>query len=639
MAFLTGWYAQERWKRIDSQTFWAPASLRWLGLSMALILLILLALGPLLLGQIQFGSQELNNLSGIGRFLGSVAVAGGVYYLWRLYRPRVDENARQPLLIFGAFALLSLLTIRFTYMANFTNADYTNEFMVYAHGAPATKNIVLEQLETLSMRQHGDKSIKVAFDNDVSWPFTWYLRDYPNRVYFGENPSHSLTESPVVLVGSLNWTQVEPYLGNNYQQRTYTFLWWPMEEYRRISWNAVFGDPNSGVRRGLGNPDARQALWDIFFYRDYTRYGQVFGGTYTAGEWPLRHELRMYVRKDVLADLWDYGLDAVNAAGLEDPYAERDLPLLPALALNESGVAGSGPGQLSAPRNVAIAPDGRIIVLDSGNHRLQIFDVDGQYVTGWGSQGSEPGQFNEPWGLAVDENYIYVADTWNHRIQKFTLDGGFVTLFGRSGSPGDEPETNGLGLFFGPRDLLLLPDDRLLITDTGNHRLQLADRDGDFLNVIGGFGNVLGQFNEPVGLGAGPDSLVYLADTWNGRMQQFNSDLFAVGEWRVDAWTGQSINNKPYTAVDSSGRIYVTDPEGYRVLIFNDFGDYLARFGSFGADVNSFGLPNGIAIDAEDNIYVADATNNRVLKFPPAFGEPLTAEDEAANPDEEEADN
>jgi DNA-binding beta-propeller fold protein YncE len=631
MAFLVGWYMNERLKDLDAPALLSRPSWQWLGLTMVLIVVVALVMGPVLLGQVQLGNQEVGYLKGIGRFLGSLVVAGGLTYLWRLARQRVDESVRRPIVMLSFFGLLSLLTIRFTYMASFPNADYTNEFAVYAHGAPATKNTVLAQLETLSMRMYGDKSIKVAYDNDVSWPYTWYLRDYPNRVYFGESPSHSLTESPVILVGSLNWSKVEPYLGNNYQQWTYTFLWWPMEEYRRISWNAIFGDPNQAVRRGLANPDVRQALWDIFFYRDYTKYGQVFGGTYTAGEWPLRHELRMYVRKDVLAQLWDFGIGAVSAAGLEDPYAEKELAMSPVLVLNESGVAGTGPGQLNAPRNVEVAEDGRIYVLDSGNHRVQVFDADGQFLTGWGSQGSEPGQFNEPWGLAVDDEFVYVADTWNHRIQKFTLDGEFVTLFGRSGSAADEPETNGLGLFFGPRDILLLPDDRLLITDTGNHRLQIADRDGRFLSIVGGFGNILGQFNEPVGLGSGADGFVYLADTWNGRMQQFNPDLFAVNEWPVDAWGGQSINNKPYTAVDSAGRIYVTDPEGYRVLIFNNLGEYLGRFGNFGTDVNSFGLPNGIAIDAEDNIYIADSGSSRILKFGPAFG--AAAEEEAPAPE------
>jgi sugar lactone lactonase YvrE len=117
----------------------------------------------------------------------------------------------------------------------------------------------------------------------------------------------------------------------------------------------------------------------------------------------------------------------------------------------------------------------------------------------------------------------------------------------------------------------------------------------------------------------GPDGFIYLADTWNSRVQRFTPDLFATSQWPVDAWDGTSINNKPYAAVDSAGRVYVTDPEGYRVLIFNSDGSYIGRFGTFGTGPSNLGLANGIYIDAEDNIYVADAGNNRLLKFASPF--------------------
>ena len=57
---------------------------------------------------------------------------------------------------------------------------------------------------------------------------------------------------------------------------------------------------------------------------------------------------------------------------------------------------------------------------------------------------------------------------------------------------------------------MLIGDKPLLVTDTGNHRLQLLDRDGNFLRTVGSFGNELGQFNEPVGLAVGPDGVI----TW-----------------------------------------------------------------------------------------------------------------------------
>ncbi len=624
MAFLVGWYFNEKLKAFNLKQLLSRESVLLFGFTVLLIVAVFLVVSPLWLGKIQLGDQGLQNLQTIGRFLGSLLVAVGIYFGWRRIREQVDPDLRRPLVILGWFAVLSLLTIRFAYMAAFPNADYTTEFMVYAHGAPATKEIVMEQVEELSMRLYGDKGIKVAFSSDVSWPYTWYLRDYPNRVFFGQNPSNTLNESPVIIVGRNDWERTEPYLGNNYEYRAYTFLWWPMEDYRRISWNAILGDPNAAefgqVRRGLGNAGVREALYNIFFYRDYAKYEEVFGGSYTPSEWPLRHELRLYIRKDVLANLWDYGVGPVYAEGLSDPYEEGELLPSPSLVINEIGIPGMEPGQLNAPRNVAIGEDDRIYVADSGNHRIQVFDAQGNYLTGWGEFGTAPGQFNEPWGLAVDGEFVYVADTWNHRIQKFTLNGGFVGTFGQSGSI-DGGEAS-LGLFFGPRSVVLLADNRLLVTDTGNHRMQVLTRDGEFLQQVGGFGNQPGQMNEPVGLATALDGTIYLADTWNGRIQQFLPELFPIFEWRVEAWTGQSINNKPYLATDSLGRVYVTDPEGYRVLIFNPAGEYLARFGQFGADMNSLGLPNGIAIDAQNNIYIADAGNHRLLKFNAIFGAP-----------------
>ncbi len=621
MILLAGWYMGQRVESVDRRDLISRPALAALGLSVLLIIVAAVALGPLLLGQIRLGSQEVDLLKNVGRLLGGLLLVAAVAYLWWRARGRLERPLRRVVMTLALFAVLAGLTIRFSFMANYVNYDYTNEFMVYAHGAPATKSVVLNQLAELSMRLHGDKSIKVAFDSDVSWPFTWYLREYPNRVYFGDSPTQSLNESPVVIVGRKNWDAVDPYLANNYTRHEYTFLWWPMEDYRRFSWNALFG--LGGVpdqpRRGLLSADVRQALWDIFFHRDYQKYGEVFGGTFTAGEWPLRHDLRLYIREDVLADVWDFGVGATNVS-LTDPYEMGQLAPAPQLILNPAGVAGTAEGTLAGPRNVEIGPDGLVYVADSGNHRIQVFDRDGQFVRGWGSFGTEPGQFNEPWGLAVDEEYLYVADTWNHRVQKFTLDGEFAGAFGQSGSPAADDPTGGLGLFFGPRDVVLLPDDRLLVTDTGNHRLQTLDRNGAFIGSVGSFGNQPGQFNEPVGLAAAPDGSIYVADTWNGRVQRLSADLLPLGEWAVNAWDSQSINNKPYLATDSSGRVYVTDPEGYRVLVFSPTGAYLNRFGQFGADANSLGLPNGIAVGPDDSLWVADAGNHRVLGYAPLFG-------------------
>lgn len=619
MGILVGWYMNDLVEEAGGiGALLKRQSLLLIGAVAVFIVALTLAIGPLLLGEISFGNQGVQNLNSIGRFLGGLIVAGAIFYGWQQLREQVPDTVGSVTNVFGLFIILALLTVRFNFMANFVNEDSAAEYMVYAHGAPAAKTVVLEQVEELSMRLNGDKTMQVAFGGSgVAWPFTWYLREYPNRTYYGENPTNSLVDTPVVIVGRTQHDNVDRLLSNTHTYQTYTYLWWPMEQYRGITWNAVFGNPNLPAEQRVGfltNANTRQALWDIFFYRDYEQFSQTFGGTYTPGNWPLRDDLRLYIRRDVLSNLWDYGVTVVSADGLEDPYAEGELFPAPELVLDSlnSGIA--------APRNVAIGPNGRIFVADSGNHQIQVFEADGSLVTAFGEFGNGDGQFNEPWGIAVDASHVYIADTWNHRVQKFTVDGEFVDVFGASGAPADVPENNGLGLFFGPRDIHLYGLNELLVTDTGNHRFQLLTRDGEFIAETGTQGASLGQMNEPVGFTYGLNGDVYLADTWNGRIQQFTNDLVAYNEWRVNAWQGNSINNKPYMTTDTEGRLYVTDPEGARILIFDSVGNYLGRFGQFGPEETSFGLINGIFIDRDNNLYVADSGNSRILKFGPIFG-------------------
>ena len=83
--------------------------------------------------------------------------------------------------------------------------------------------------------------------------------------------------------------------------------------------------------------------------------------------------------------------------------------------------AGSGPGQLRGATDLAIDNrNGDIYVVDSGNNRVQRFDRDGRFIESFGSAGRGNGQFDRPFGIAIDKDgYIFVSDTGNKRIQKF----------------------------------------------------------------------------------------------------------------------------------------------------------------------------------------------------------------------------
>ncbi|MDX2410730.1 MAG: 6-bladed beta-propeller [Woeseiaceae bacterium] len=99
------------------------------------------------------------------------------------------------------------------------------------------------------------------------------------------------------------------------------------------------------------------------------------------------------------------------------------------------GEAGSEPGQLFHPTNLAIGSDGTIYVTDTSNFRLQQFDADGNFVRAIGTQGSRPGTFSRPKGIALDhEGHIYVVDAAFQNIQVLDADGGALMAFGEPGA-------------------------------------------------------------------------------------------------------------------------------------------------------------------------------------------------------------
>ena len=610
MAFLTGWYLNQQlhgfhWEALRRWQWWAK-----LGNVLA-IFVTLFYIFQLLLIKIEWGVQTTSNLNNQGALFGRIALLIGLILLYNYLQQQeneIPEEKPYQLWMFSAFILLSLVTIRATYIANFINYDLTNEYLVYAHGAPGTKKQVIAQIEQLSLRLHGDHSIDVRFDNDSSWPMYWYMRIFPNNKFFGENPDASLLEAEAIVAGNDNWSKVDQIVRDQFEYQTHAYLWWPMEEYRNINWTSVMGINGSAeTPRGLGARSVREGLWNIFFYRDYKAYGDVFNINYERGQWPLRDDLRLYLRKDLLAKVWDKGALGIPYTPPVDPYAEGELTLTATQAI--------GQGQLNRPRNLVVADDGRIFVADSGNHQIKLFSADGTLLQTIGSQGEAQGQLNEPWGITILGEHLFVADTWNFRIVKYTLDGELVATYGTGGNP-----TDGVGgelLFFGPRDLAVSADGNLLITDTGNHRVQVMTPDGVFVTQFGKQGFELAQFSEPTSLDVSANGTLYIAEAWARRVQRFSADYLPIDTFNVSAWKGNSIDNKPYIALDRSDRVFISDPEGNQIIFFDAVGQYLGRFGRFGSDLSTFNLPTGIAFDDEDNLYIADTNNNRILKFAP----------------------
>jgi DNA-binding beta-propeller fold protein YncE len=483
--------------------------------------------------------------------------------------------------------------------------------MIYAQGSHDDA-LAIQEINDLSQRlcaqtftgkqqtvQCDNGKIKVAYDDDSSWPFVWYLRNYTSAQFYGKTPSAPF-DAPVVLVGSANQDAVKPFLGNKYISRQYKLIWWPLEGYKELTLERVLNY--------FRDPQQRADLFTAWFYHQYKE---------SANSWPYAHIFTINIRKDVTAMLWNYAGNVPQQPAVQDEYDTKFVKLT---ASRSIGTPGSSNGQLMNPKNVAIDPQGSIYVADSDNGRIEKFDSKGEFVRAWGTK-SPPNAigpqstFSELWGIAVDKNSnVYVADTWNHRIQKFDKDGKFLTMWGTNGDTHGIAQGNPLQ-FYGPRSIAIDKQGNVLVTDTGNKRVLKFSPNGEPIDQYGGVGADPGQFLEEVGIAVDKDGNIYVADTWNQRIQKFDANFNFVSQWLVEAWDSQSVVNKPYIAVDPDGNVFITDPELSRIIKFSNEGKLLAVFGSRGSDLSSFNLPIGLAFDAQGNLYVADSGNNRILVF------------------------
>ena len=111
-----------------------------------------------------------------------------------------------------------------------------------------------------------------------------------------------------------------------------------------------------------------------------------------------------------------------------------------------------------------------------------------------------------------------------------------------------------------------------------------------------------------------------MTDTWNQRVQAFTPNetgdfYIPTLQWDVSAWFGQSLDNKPFIAVDANEHVFITDPEGYRVIEFTATGEFVRTWGAFGTGPEEIGLASGIASDQQGAIWVVDSGNSRILRY------------------------
>ena len=616
MILLTGWVLGIIVEHIDWSKFTGKDLF-----SILLLILFILSISGMVIASFgitpPFQGKTLTELNATGTFLlyGVCALGSGLGLALLLKYLHYLHILRLAVLVL--FSLLAIQTSRTAIRAAFLHPNDASEYLVYAHGATGIKD-VMSQVDKISYRITGGFNLNLAYDNSapdsgVAWPLTWYLRNYPNKTAF-DQPTSDLLGSAVIIVDQKNFENIKPVVGNDYYVLDYIRMVWPNQDYFNLTW--------SRIRTAIINPSMRQALWNIWLNRDYSLYSEISGNDkMSEPEWSPSDKMRLFIRKDTAAKVWEYGILQTTSIQT-DPY-EHGRQIIPAQLI--FGQSGTSAGQFNNPHGIALAPDGSLYIADTNNNRIQHFSTDGKFIKEWGdfsdsTAGEAPiGTFNQPWALALspDGKFIYIADTWNHRIQKFTSDGTPIKMWG---TPLYDPTTTDPYGIWGPRCIAVDKHGRVFVSDTGNKRVLVYDSDGNFVMQIGSEGLSPGQFEEPVGIAFDSQEKLYIADTWNQRIQVFEpnqdgSSYSSLRQWDVVGWYGESLENKPFLAIDDQDHVFATDPEAFRVIEFSNFGEFIRTWGEYGISSEYFGLASAIAVDASGRVWVSDSANNRLMQF------------------------
>ncbi len=531
--------------------------------------------------------------------VGVVVVLPLLYIAWTLVSENrsVGPSGQQPaiLAILTVAAALALVTLRSTTLLNFYNADDGTELLAQRTMTDGVRPTV-DRLRRLSRDATlldgtvadptGGHGLSIAAERTVQWPTQWYFRNFPAFTVVDDGQG-SLSGANVVMAAD-DAGMAEA----GYAPRTIPFR-------NRVP--GAYLSPDIGhIVGSIVRPTDWSASLRYLFFRD--------GPTHAQPE--------------------------TLAVGLDAELANRVFPATGPFSLSDRPGVGDARGQFDQPVGIGVGKNRTVYVVDQGNARVERFELGGEFVGSWGDSADSKVAFSStdtglgPTGLAVGaDGLIYVADTWNHRIVVLNPDGDQIREFGGHADTTDDPtkvETEP-GLFFGPRGVVV-SDDEIYVTDTGNERVQVFGIDGSFKRTFGGFGNGPRQLIEPVGIALNADGLVYVADSGNARISVFTPSGDPLDQWPVEAWSGMSADggrpsNQPYLTFAADGNLYATSSETGSIEVFSRDGAHLESITDAGDE--ALAQPIGIAAAPDGTLYVSDIGLNGVARIArPAAGRP-----------------
>ena len=219
------------------------------------------------------------------------------------------------------------------------------------------------------------------------------------------------------------------------------------------------------------------------------------------------------------------------------------------------GSHGDRPEQMIFPAGIAIDDTDNIYV--SSEHKLQKFTSSGELIKCIGGRGSKEAEFDDPRGVTIHSNQVYVCDEDNHRIQVFDLDLNYIHSVGSCG--------RGRGELDCPLDVAFDTVGNMYVVELGNDRVQVMDSSGQFIRMFGQEGE--GKLSDPTALHIA-DKYVYVSDLNNHRITLYEtSGQYVTSFGRYGEGEGEFRSPRCITSC-VSGCIYVCDRFNYRVQVF-----------------------------------------------------------------------
>ncbi len=272
------------------------------------------------------------------------------------------------------------------------------------------------------------------------------------------------------------------------------------------------------------------------------------------------------------------------------------------------GIYGTGTvGPLAKPMGVTVY-NRNVFVTDMENRRVVVFDYDGNPLFAFGKQGADKGQFGYPYGITVDgSGQIYVADMYNGKISVFSQDGKFIKYFADSKEAGLQKPA---GLFFF--------NNNIFVTDVGTHKVMAFDLSGKKVLEFGKKGSANGELLSPNCVTVTPQ-FIYVSDTANDRVVKYDRSgkFIAVnlGDNKGNPQASSFINTRG-VAVDGRNILYIISNLTNQLWGFDEQGRRAFEpVGTVGQENNQFSFPNGIYIDNQGRIFIADTLNGRVMVY------------------------